>query len=86
MKKGFTLVELLAVIVILAIVALIAVPIILDIIESTKRQSDERSIELYLSAVKEAIARRNLTEEFNPNKCDVKEDGNLKCGDVNLTI
>ena len=37
MKKGFTLIELLAVIVILAIIALIATPIVLDIIDSSKK-------------------------------------------------
>ena len=37
MNKGFTLIELLAVIVILAIIALIAVPIIIDIIEDSKK-------------------------------------------------
>ena len=35
-KKGFTLVELLAVIVILAIIALISTPIILGVIEKTR--------------------------------------------------
>ena len=36
-KKGFTLIELLAVIVILAIIALIATPIILGIIDDTRK-------------------------------------------------
>ena len=35
-KNAFTLIELLAVIVILAIIALIATPIVLDIIDDTK--------------------------------------------------
>ena len=43
MKKGFTLVELLAVIVILAIVALIAVPIIYEQIELSKKGAAESS-------------------------------------------
>ena len=36
-KKGFTLVELLAVIVILAIIALITTPLILNVIENAKK-------------------------------------------------
>lgn len=36
-KRGFTLVELLAVIVILSVIALIAMPIILNIIEDAKK-------------------------------------------------
>ena len=42
--KGFTLIELLAVIVILAIIALIATPIVLDIIDSTKKSSVEATM------------------------------------------
>ena len=45
-NKGFTLVELLAVIVILAIIALIATPVILGIIEDARKSANERSAEL----------------------------------------
>ena len=77
-KNGFTLIELLAVIVILAIIALIATPIILGIINDAREKSNERSAELYLSGVELAIARRNLTEEYNPSKCTIT-DGNVTC-------
>ena len=46
-KNGFTLIELLAVIVILAIIALIAVPIVLHIIEDSKKSSQEESIKMW---------------------------------------
>ena len=68
-KKGFTLIELLAVIVILAIIALIAVPIVLNIINNTKESSGERSAELYIDAVEQAVASILLT---NTN---AKKDG-----------
>ena len=55
-KKGFTLIELLAVIVILAIIALIATPIILGIINDAREKANERSVELYASAVRNAVA------------------------------
>ncbi|MDD4733363.1 MAG: type II secretion system protein, partial [Bacilli bacterium] len=42
-KKGFTLIELIAVIVILAIVALISVPVITGIIKDTKKQAFKTS-------------------------------------------
>ena len=61
MKKGFTLIELLAVIVILAIIALIATPIILGIINDAREESNERSVELYASAVRNGIAAYQLT-------------------------
>ena len=48
-KNAFTLIELLAVIVILAIIALIATPIILGIIEDAKRDAFLRSVELVVS-------------------------------------
>jgi len=87
-KKAFTLIELLAVIVILAIIALIATPIILNIINDTKKSSVERSKELYLDAVEQAIARKNLNENFNPSICTVIEKGNLKCdvGELKVEI
>jgi len=47
MKKGFTLVELLAVIVVLAILALIVTPIVMNVVETVKIESDERSVEQY---------------------------------------
>ena len=62
-KKEFTLIELLAVIVVLAIIVLIAIPIILNIINDAKEQADERSIEMYASAVEKAIAAKQLKED-----------------------
>lgn len=44
-RKGFTLPELLAVIVILAIIALIATPIVMNVVEKSKQASAERAIE-----------------------------------------
>ena len=78
-NKGFTLIELLAVIVILAIIALIAVPIILNIINDARIESNEMSKELYLTAVENAVARKNLNEEFKPDTCEVDDTGNLTC-------
>ena len=81
-NKAFTLIELLAVIVILAIIALIATPIVLNIIQNTKESSYKRSAELYLNATELAIARRNLTDNINPETCTVLESGNLKCDGI----
>ena len=49
---GFTLVELLAVVVLLAIVALIATPIIGNVIETSEESANQRSIEGYADAIR----------------------------------
>ena len=87
MKKGFTLIELLAVIVILAIIALIATPIILGIINDARKESNERSVELYASAVRNAIASYQLTHPTAPTKfsdLDVQYDGEIECAKEEL--
>ena len=60
--KGFTLIELLAVIVILAIIALIAIPSVLNIIENTRKESAEISVQMYLRAVKTALYSANTND------------------------
>ena len=62
-KKGFTLIELLAVIVILAIIALIATPIVLNIIDDAKKESDLRSADFYLKSLELGIAQAILDEQ-----------------------
>ena len=55
MRKGFTLVELLAVIVILAVIALITIPAVLKMIDNATINSYRRSIDLYGGAVNNGI-------------------------------
>ena len=61
-KKGFTLVELLAVIVILAIIALIATPIILNVINDAKKQAAKDSAYGYMDAVEKYIVSSELED------------------------
>ena len=69
-KKGFTLVELLAVIVILGIIALIAVPQIFSSVETAKRRAKEVQKDIIINATKSYVA-----ELSNPlTKLD--DDGN----------
>ena len=84
MKKGFTLIELLAVIVILAIIALIAVPKVLNLIKDAKVESIEKSQELYLSAVENAVWTYSLNSKFPDTICEVLDGGNLSCDDLSL--
>lgn len=64
MKKGFTLIELIAVILILGFIALITVPKALDVIEDSKKESVVNSAKVYVKAVNEAI----INERMNKNK------------------
>ena len=78
MKKGFTLVELLAVIVILGVLALITVPIVTNIINKAEEDSDTRSAELYIDAVDTAMMSAG-TLDLKNTTCTVQNDGNLNC-------
>ena len=63
-KNAFTLIELLAVIVILAVIALIATPIILGIVEDAKKDAFLRSVELVISTTDIDIASKTFEEEY----------------------
>ena len=78
MKKGFTFIELLAVIVILAIIALIATPIVLSIIDDSKESSTIRSAEGYLRAVEYEIAQAYVTpNRITEGNFNVLTGGNI---------
>ena len=82
MNKGFTLVELSAVMVILAILAVITAPLVVNVIKDGKQSSLELSAEKYLDLVNQAVVGKNLKEEFEPEKCEIKPDGNVICDEV----
>ena len=66
-KKGFTLVELLAVIVILAVILAIAVPGISNMINSSKRNAFESSLKMVLKA---AELKKLEDGSFDPTQLD----------------
>ena len=55
-KKGFTLIELIAVLVIMAILALIVTPLVMNIIRKARIAADKRSIDAYGRSIELAIA------------------------------
>ena len=52
-RNGFTLVELLAVIIIIGVLSLITVPVVDNVIKSSKQSAHDEQLELILSAAKE---------------------------------
>ena len=55
-KNAFTLIELIAVLVIMAIIALIATPLVMNIIRKARISADKRSIDAYGRSIELAIA------------------------------
>ena len=88
-KNAFTLIELLAVIVILAIIALIATPIILGIIKDAKENTNKISVEMYADSIKNALLNYELKENKQTTSFeDIKEyieyDGNVICDIIQI--
>ena len=74
-KDGFTLVELLAVVVILAVVALIATPIILNVINDAKKSSIKQSAVGYVDAVEKTILEKKTNTDVDyDGKYTIKKD------------
>ena len=55
-EKGFTLIELIAVLVIMAIIALIVTPLVMNIIRKARVSADKRSVDAYGRSIELAIA------------------------------
>ena len=81
-KKGFTLIELIAVLVIMAILALIVTPLVMNIIRKARISADRRSVDAYGGSIELAIAEylldtgkfpteiSQLTIEYSGNKVE----------------
>ena len=82
-KKGFTLVELLAVIVILAIILVIAVPKILNVINDTATEILESSAKMIISAAEREYATRSALGQSTTMTCT--DVANLSAADYVLT-
>lgn len=60
-KKGFTLMELLSVVIVLAIIALISIPIVMNIIKESEKKSVENSANGYVTALNEEIVNSDFS-------------------------
>ena len=76
-KNAFTLIELLAVIVVLAIIALIATPIVINTIKNAKKGAAERSADSYIRQIETTVATERLEGNILEGEYIVQSDGNL---------
>ena len=80
-KKAFTLIELLAVIVVLGILALIVTPILINVVKDSNEKSYKLSADGYINAVKGYILSNQLdgkkvaTGNYNIKNLDIKISG-----------
>ena len=68
-KSGFTLIELLAVIVILAVILVIAIPRILDVIETSKKDSFKNAAQLIADSAEKKKASDKLLDKDEEITC-----------------
>ena len=70
-KRGFTLIELVAVLVIMAIIALIATPLVLSLINNAKASANKRSVDAYGKAVEIAVSNYLTNKGGFPKSIEV---------------
>lgn len=73
MKKGFTLVELLAVIVILSIIGMITVPMATSYIETSRKKSYAISVDNAIEAAKEYVNKKEESHDFPAGGIDLSK-------------
>ncbi len=84
MKKGFTLIELLAVIIILAIIALIATPIILNVIDDSKKSAGLSETNMIYSGINNYCAASSMKNELDGSS-DICADG-VTTGEISSMV
>ena len=86
-KKGFTLVELLAVIVILAVILIIAMPKISDVIKNSKEASLETTAKLIASQAEKKYTENQVLDGNSAIKCsDVAKINDADYESCNITF
>ncbi len=76
-NKAFTLVELLAVVIILSIVSIISVPLVLNVINAASRSANESQIELLLDGANQLYATSYFDEDVKDLFTDVNIYNNI---------
>lgn len=83
-KKGFSLIELSATIIIIGIVFIISSPVLINLIKNSGKITKERSVEGYISLVEMTITNKIMNnEEVSNLEYNVMVNGNLCSGEIN---
>lgn len=89
-NKGFSAIELLAIIVILTIIALISIPIVLNTVNNEKKINNRKSIDAYGENIEVAFNRYKndhdgeITTEFENLKDYLTIDEKVKCDKIKI--
>ena len=89
-NKGFSAIELLAIIVILTIIALISIPIVLNTVNNEKKVNNRKSIDAYGENIEVAFNRYkndhdgDITTEFENLKDYLTIDNKVKCDKIKI--
>ena len=89
-NKGFSAIELLAIIVILTIIALISIPIVLNTVNNEKKINNRKSIDAYGENIEVAFNRYkndhdgDITTEFENLKDYLTIDNKVKCDKIKI--
>ncbi len=88
-NKGFSAIELLAIIIILTIIALISIPIVLNTVNNEKKMNNRKSVDAYGENIEVAFNRyKNAHDgEFTTKLEDLKKYltiDKVKCDKVNI--
>ena len=92
-NKGFSMIELLAIVIIITIVALISIPIFLNVVNTSKASQYRKSIDTYGNDIKTALEKYQSDHdgEFTTNYEDLNDyitisNKNVKCNKVKISV
>lgn len=77
-NQGFTLIEMLAVVIILGILTSITVPTVTSLIQKSQKDNEKNQLKTIISATKMYITDNKYEIELEENACDANNERNIK--------